>query len=44
MRNMKELRFHPDGKRIAFYAGYVEAEVWVMENLFRLERGEKVFK
>jgi Tol biopolymer transport system component len=44
MRNMRELRFHPDGKRIAFYAGYVEAEVWVMENLLRLERGEKVFK
>ncbi len=44
MRNLRELRFHPDGRRIAFYAGYVEAEVWVMENLFRLERSEKIFK
>jgi len=44
MRNMMELQFHPDGKRIAFSAGYVEAEVWVMENLFRLERSEKIFK
>jgi len=44
MRNMRELRFHPDGKRFAFNAGYAEAEVWVMENLLRLERSEKVFK
>lgn len=44
MRSMRELQFHPDGKRIAFYAGYVEAEVWVMENLFHLQRHEKVFK
>jgi Tol biopolymer transport system component len=44
MRSLSELRFHPDGKRIAFHAGYVEAEVWVMENLFHLQRHEKVFK
>ena len=44
MRSLSELRFHPDGKRIAFHAGYLEAEVWVMENLFRLERSEKIFK
>lgn len=44
MRGMREFQFHPDGKRIAFYAGYLEAEVWVMENLFRLERSEKIFK
>jgi Tol biopolymer transport system component len=44
MRNMMEFQFHPDGKRITFYAGYVEAEVWVMENLFRLERSDKIFK
>jgi len=44
MRSMREVQFHPDGKQIAYSAGYVEAEVWVMENLFRLERSEKVFK
>jgi Tol biopolymer transport system component len=44
MRSLRELRFHPDGQRIVFYAGYVEAEVWVMENLFHLQRHEKVFK
>lgn len=44
MRGMRELQFHSDGKRMAFYAGYLEAEVWVMENLLRLERSEKVFK
>jgi Tol biopolymer transport system component len=44
MRGMRELRFHPDGNRMAFYAGYLEAEVWVMENLLRLERKDKVFK
>jgi len=44
MRSMRQLRFHPDGKRIAFYAGYVEAEVWVMENLLLLEKGKEIFK
>jgi len=43
-RGIRELQFHPDGCRLAFSAGYVEAEVWVMENLFRLERSEKIFK
>ena len=44
MRRLRELRFHPDGKRIAFSAGYIEAEVWVMGNLLHLKRTEKVFK
>lgn len=44
MRRLRELRFHPDGKRFAFSAGYIEAEVWVMENLLLLKRSEKVFK
>ncbi len=44
MRRMRQLRFHPDGKRFAFSAGYIEAEVWVMENLLLLKRSEKVFK
>ncbi|MCK4432205.1 MAG: hypothetical protein KAW19_13005, partial [Candidatus Aminicenantes bacterium] len=44
MRRLRQLRFHPDGKQIAFSAGYIEAEVWVMENLLRLKKVEKVFK
>jgi Tol biopolymer transport system component len=44
MKSLSGLCFHPDGKRIAFHAGYVEVEVWVMENLLRLERKEKIFK
>jgi len=44
MRRLRELRFHPDGKQIAFSAGYIEAEVWVMGNLLRLKRTEKLFK
>lgn len=44
MRRLRQLRFHPDGKRFAFSAGYIEAEVWVMENLLLLKRSEKVFK
>lgn len=44
MRRLMQLRFHPDGKRIAFSAGYIEAEVWAMENLLRLKRTEKVLK
>jgi Tol biopolymer transport system component len=30
--NMRELRIHPDGRRIAFTAGADKQEVWVMEN------------
>ena len=44
MRRLRELRFHPDGERIAFSAGYIEAEVWVMENLLLLEKGKEIFK
>ena len=44
MRRLRELRFHPDGKRIAFSAGYIEVELWVMENLLLLKGSEKVFK
>ena len=44
MRRLRQLRFHPDGKRIAFSAGYIEVEVWVMENLLLLKKVEKVFK
>ena len=44
MRRLGGLCFHPDAMRIAFRAGYLEAEVWVMENLLRLEKVEKIFK
>jgi len=44
MRRLRQLRFHPDGKRFAFSAGFIEAEVWVMENLLLLKGSEKVFK
>jgi len=44
MRRLRQLRFHPDGKRFAFSAGYIEAEVWVMENLLLLEKGKEIFK
>ena len=29
---LREVRVHPDGKRIAFTAGAPYREVWVMEN------------
>jgi Tol biopolymer transport system component len=44
MRRLRQLRFHPDGKQIAYSAGYIEAEVWVMENLLLLEKGKEIFK
>ncbi len=44
MRRLRQLRFHPDGERFAFSAGYIEAEVWVMENLLLLEKSKEIFK
>ena len=32
MEQLSFLRFHPDGRRIAFRSGRFSAEVWVMEN------------
>ena len=32
MEGLRELRIHPDGKRIAFSAGESKAEIWVLEN------------
>lgn len=29
---LRDLRIHPDGKRIAFTAGQNQQEVWMMEN------------
>ncbi|TET66190.1 MAG: hypothetical protein E3J56_14775 [Candidatus Aminicenantes bacterium] len=44
MRGMRKLCVHPDGKRVAFSASFRETEVWVMENLLRLKKVEKIFK
>jgi Tol biopolymer transport system component len=44
MQGMRELCVHPDGKRVAFSASYRETEVWVMDNLLRLKKVEKIFK
>ena len=44
MRGMRELHLHPDGRLIAFSASFRETEVWVMENLLRLKKDEKIFK
>ncbi len=32
MEQMRKIRFHPDGRRIAFEAGSSGAEIWVMEH------------
>ena len=29
---MRDVRLHPDGRRVAFTAGFNRAEIWVMEN------------
>lgn len=34
MESLRELRVHPQGRRLAFTAGVGAAEVWVMENLW----------
>jgi Tol biopolymer transport system component len=32
MKHLRDLRVHPDGRRIAFTAGLGEMEIWVLEN------------
>jgi Tol biopolymer transport system component len=32
MDRISHVRIHPDGKQIAFFAGQIKAEIWVMEN------------
>jgi hypothetical protein len=32
MEALNHLRVHPDGRRLAFVAGYSSAELWVMED------------
>ncbi|MEE8200589.1 MAG: hypothetical protein V3R29_05400, partial [Candidatus Acidoferrales bacterium] len=32
MQGLRQMRFHPDGRRIAFTDGHLKVEVWVMEN------------
>ena len=35
---LNSLRFHPDGRRIAFIAGDHKEEVWVMENFLPVDK------
>ena len=39
MDGLEDLRFHPDGKRLAFNSWRFESEAWVMENF--LPAGKK---
>jgi hypothetical protein len=32
LRFIRHVRVHPDGRRIAFTAGGVKLEIWVLEN------------
>ncbi len=41
MNVLNNIRFHPDGRRIAFSAGYNEAEVWAMENFLPVLKSAK---
>ncbi len=44
MARMRHIRVHPDGKRIAFFAGQYKAEVWVMENFLPEAKQKKKSK
>ncbi len=41
MPNLRDLRIHPDGQRIAFTAGKFDAEVWVMEDFLPEHEGTR---
>jgi TolB protein len=32
LNRMRKIRFHPDGRRVAFESGRSGGEIWVMEN------------
>ena len=36
MDRITHIRVHPDGKQIAFFAGQVKVEIWMMENFLPL--------
>ena len=38
---LENLRFHPDGKKLAFNSWRMEAEVWVMENFLPVDKAKK---
>jgi dipeptidyl aminopeptidase/acylaminoacyl peptidase len=40
-KNMRELRIHPDGRRIAFTSGGDKSEVWAMENFLPVAKATK---
>jgi hypothetical protein len=41
MDRIRPLRIHPDGRRVAFAAGWPAWEVWVMENFLPALRASK---
>jgi Tol biopolymer transport system component len=41
MDGLENLRFHPDGNRLAFSSWHIEAEAWVMENFLPKSAGGK---
>ncbi len=41
LHQLRDIRFDPEGRRIAFSAGYNEAEVWAMENFLPALRASK---
>ncbi len=41
MDYLREVRFHPDGRQIAFTAGFYSSEVWVMENFLPVSRAAR---
>ena len=41
MEDLRSLRFHPDGRRIAFTTGQSKAEVWVLDNFLPVLKAAK---
>jgi Tol biopolymer transport system component len=41
MEGLRDLRFHPNGRRIAFAVEHRKAEVWVMENFLQAAQNRK---
>lgn len=41
MNVLNDIRFHPDGRRVAFDSGQRGAEIWVMENFLPALKGAK---
>ncbi len=41
LRQLRDIRFDPEGRRIAFSAGYNKAEVWAMENFLAVLKASR---